>query len=153
MGRSHEFILQLLADTDFEVIVIGGPGEEWVRNEISSINNPRIRFAFNAFNLTKLGAVIQQCGYFVGGDSGPMHIAAAVGAKVVGIFGYASETRFRPWSEKAEVVSLRYHCSPDQRGTYEANCQKCIYPENRCLTELSVDKVMSEIQSFFLQNN
>jgi len=152
MGRSQKFILRLLAETDFEVIIIGGPGEEWVRNEISSINNPRIRLAFNAFNLTKLGAVIRECGYFVGGDSGPMHIAAAVGAKVLGIFGYASETRFRPWSENAEVVSLRYHCSPDQRGTYEANCQKCIYPENRCLTELSVDKVMSEIQSFFCED-
>ena len=66
--------------------------------------------------------------------------------------GYASETRFRPWSQKAESVSLRLHCSPDQRGTYEANCQKCIYSENRCLTELSVDKVMSEIQSFFLED-
>ena len=148
-GRSRELIGKLIRDTDFEVIVVGGEQDRWVLEELGDVECRRVRLAFNRFSLPELGEVIRQCGFFVGGDTGPMHIAAAVGAKVIGIFGYASEVRFRPWSDKAHVYSLRYHCSPDERGTYEANCMKCIYPENRCLTELSADQVLEKVSRFF----
>jgi ADP-heptose:LPS heptosyltransferase len=148
MGRSRECLNKLIGETDFEVIVIGGDQDRWVLDELTGVESSRVRLAFDTFTLPQLGEMIRQCGYFVGGDSGPMHIAAAVGAKVVGIFGYASETRFRPWSDKAHVVSLRYPCTPDGRASFEANCQSCIHPENRCLTELSADRVLEEVLEF-----
>lgn len=147
-GRSRDLLEKLVEETDFEVIVVGGDQDHWVREELEGCDKARIRLAFDAFTLPQLGEVIRECGYFVGGDSGPMHIAAAVGAKVVGIFGYASEMRFRPWSDAARVVSLRYHCSPDVRQSYEPNCQSCIYPENRCLTELSAQAVFEEVRAY-----
>jgi len=148
-GRSRELLEKFVHETDFELIVVGGGQDEWAREELEGLDRERVRLAFDAFTLPQLGEVIRRCGYFVGGDSGPMHIAAAAGAKVVGIFGYASETRFRPWSGAARVVSLRYHCSPDERRTYEPNCTSCIYPENRCLTELTADQVFREALEFF----
>lgn len=152
-GRSREFIAKTVSQTDFEVIVVGGEQDRWVLDELAGMDGGRVRVALDVFTLPELGEVIRQCGYFVGGDSGPMHIAAAAGAKVVGIFGYASETRFRPWSVAAEVVSLRYHCSPDSKGTYEPNCMSCIYPENRCLAELTADQVLAEAMRFFREGS
>ena len=149
VGRSRKFLNKLIDQTDFEVIVIGGDQEGWVLEELAGVEKSRVRLAFDTFTLPQLGEVIRQCGYFVGGDSGPIHIAAAVGAKVLGIFGYASETRFRPWSGKARIVSLRYPCTPDRRASFEANCQSCIHPENRCLTDLSAQAVFEEVLAHF----
>lgn len=148
-GRTRELLDKIVSETEFEVILVGGDQDAWVREELKGADKGRFRLALDAFTLPQLGEVIRQCGYFIGGDSGPMHIAAAVGAKVLGIFGYASETRFCPWSDAARVVSLRFHCSPDMRGTYEANCFACMYPENCCLTELSADQVLSEALEIF----
>lgn len=153
VGRSREFLEKIISATEFEVIVVGGEQDRWVLDELAGVDGGRVRMAFDLFTLPQLGEVIRRCGYFLGGDSGPMHIAAAVGASVVGVFGYASETRFRPWSVAAEVVSLRYHCSPDSKGTYEANCMSCIYPENRCLAELTADQVLAEAVRFFREGS
>jgi len=152
-GRSSEFVEKLLVGTDFSIIVVGGPEDEHYRQEFSSLRHLRLKVALGEFSLTELGALIQTCGYFVGGDSGPMHIAAAVGAKTIGIFGPGSEKRFRPFSQNARVVSTQAICAPDGSQTYEACCQSCIYPENRCLTELSADRVLEEVVEFMRPAN
>lgn len=148
-GRSRQLVQRLLDATDCSVIVVGGPIDAWLETEFAGMEHPRLRVAAGRFTLPQLGCLIRQCGYFVGGDSGPMHIAAAVGARTVGIFGPGSEVRFKPWSDRSAVVSLRYDCSPDKKQTYEACCQQCIHPENRCLTELSADRVLREALEFF----
>ena len=148
VGRSREFLKKLIEQTDFEVIVIGGDQEGWVLDELAGVESSRVRLAFDTFSLPQLGEIIRQCGYFVGGDSGPMHVAAAVGAKVLGIFGYASETRFRPFSQNARTVSLQLPCTPDGQSSFEANCKSCIHSENRCMTELSADRVLEEVVEF-----
>lgn len=142
-GKSRELAEAMAAQTEAVVVVVGGPADGWLRDEFSGLDRDKIKIALNTFTLRQLGALIKSCGYFVGGDSGPMHVAASVGAKVVGIFGPGSEIRFKPWSPKSRVVSLRYRCAPDSRFTFEACCQSCIYSENKCLTELSVEKVMA----------
>lgn len=149
MGRSREFVAKLLNSLDFSVVVVGGPEDDWVKSEFASLDHPRLRVAVGLLRLGELGALIRRCGYFVGGDSGPMHIAASVGAKTIGIFGPGSEIRFKPWSEKSRVLSMRLECSPDQLETFEAYCLNCIHAENRCMTELQVDAVLAEVRTFF----
>lgn len=145
-GRSRELVEKLLASTDFAVVAVGGPQDDWVEEELRLIGHPRFRMEFGTFTLGQLGALIRVGGYFVGGDSGPMHIAAAVGAHTVGIFGPGSEMRFRPWGRRAQVVSRRLPCSPDGSKSFEAQCQKCIHEENRCLTEVSADSVIDLVR-------
>lgn len=141
-GRSRELIEKLLTRTDFSVVVVGGRQDEWVLEELDCFrNHPRVSVALHAFTLPQLGALIRACGFFVGGDSGPMHIAAAVGARTIGIFGPGTPTRFGPCGPLTDVVSLRYDCTPEIRQTWD-RCEVCVHDENRCLTELSADLVM-----------
>jgi len=144
-GRNREFVEKLLNATDFSVIVGGGPEDEYCRQEFVSWQHPRLKVALNEFSLNEFAALIKICGYFVGGDSGPMHIAAAVGANTIGIFGPGSEARFRPYSPLSTVLTRREACSPDKVKTFEACCQKCVFDENRCLNELSEDRVLDEV--------
>jgi heptosyltransferase-2 len=147
-GRCRELVKRIISTTEFSVVVVGGSLDEFIRDEFSDFHEPRFHFCLNQFTLPQLGALIKKSGYFVGGDSGPMHIAAAVGAKTVGIFGPGSQVRFGPHSSQSEVVSLKLDCSPDQRRSYEAACHTCIHEVNFCLAKIEVDMVMERIRSW-----
>lgn len=148
-GRCGEFINRILEETEFSVVVVGGALEMFIKEELSDLKSPRVHVAIDMFSLTQLGVLIQRSGFFVGGDSGPMHIAAAVGAKTIGVFGPGSITRFRPFSVNADVVSLKTPCSPDQMNTFVASCHQCIHTTNQCLAELPVDALIRKILEFF----
>jgi ADP-heptose:LPS heptosyltransferase len=144
-GRSRELVQRLLDSTDFDVVVVGGPADEWLNTEFAGIDHPGLKLALKRFTIPELGALIQQCGYFVGGDSGPMHIAAAVGAHTFGIFGPGSEIRFKPLGDRARVASLRSICTPDNQQTYLAACHTCINDINQCMSDLTASHVAEQI--------
>ena len=51
-----------------------------------------------------LQACLERCGFVVGNDSAPMHLAAAAGTPVLGLFGPTRDDRLGPWSDKADTV-------------------------------------------------
>ena len=57
-------------------------------------------------------AVLARARYAVANDSGPMHLAASVGAPVIGIFGPGDPARTRPWSERGHAVGGRGRWTP-----------------------------------------
>jgi len=58
----------------------------------------------NGLRLGAYAAVMARAAVTVANDSGPMHLAAAVGAPVVGVFGVSDPGRTRPWSPRARTV-------------------------------------------------
>ena len=57
------------------------------------------------------GVAAANC-FYVGGDTGPTHIAAAVGVPTVALFGAADPLRNRPLGPRAEALSAELDCSP-----------------------------------------
>lgn len=63
--------------------------------------------------LEELGSVIREASLFVGVDSVPMHIAAAVDTPGVALFGPSSDVEWKPWSDAVQAVTSRdYPCRP-----------------------------------------
>ena len=60
--------------------------------------------------LKQLGALAERAKFFLGVDTAPMHIAAAVGTPVVALFGPTSENLWAPWCEKALILSRELDC-------------------------------------------
>lgn len=146
-------VLRALAqETPCDFLVIGGSDEAWVVNEFGPAADERTAVAVGAFRLRQLAALLENAALFIGGDSGPMHLASAADIPVIAVFGSTSEARFRPWGARSRVVSLHYACSPDVVGTFENRCQSCPFPEPRCLTELPVESVLSEARSVLAGN-
>lgn len=58
-------------------------------------------------DLLNVFALLKRCAFFLGNDSGLMHMAAAAGIPTLGLFGPSAEWRYRPWGERTAVVRTR----------------------------------------------
>ncbi|HTB33434.1 MAG TPA: lipopolysaccharide heptosyltransferase II [bacterium] len=85
--------------------------------------------------LPGLAACLQACEVVVANDSGPLHLAAAVGARAVGLYGPVSPRWSAPLSARAESIYLGLECSP-------CHAKVCPLGHHRCLQDLSVDRVL-----------
>ncbi len=63
-------------------------------------------------DLVVLAAVLEQLSLFITGDTGPMHLAAAVGTPVLAIFGPSLPTRYAPLAARSRIVRIDIACSP-----------------------------------------
>ncbi len=95
---------------------------------------------FGEFDLTELRALIGRSRLFVGGDTGPLHVAATTGTPVVAIYGPTLPVRSTPWRDPeyvtASVEVPGLPCRPcDQRV--------CEPGDFRCLTTLRPEDVLA----------
>jgi ADP-heptose:LPS heptosyltransferase len=77
-----------------------------------------------------LAASLEAARLFVGGDSGPLHVASLVGTPVVQILGPTHPVENRPWAATPwRRVCIPVACSPCRRGCAAAHCLRVIPPE------------------------
>jgi heptosyltransferase-2 len=92
-----------------------------------------------------LGAFIRRCDVLVANDSGPVHIASAVGTPVVAVFGPSNDRAWGPYPPEAvknQVVREALACSPCiHRGHSFGTPQGC--PARTCLAILEVPSVLA----------
>ncbi|MEW5725366.1 MAG: glycosyltransferase family 9 protein [Thermodesulfobacteriota bacterium] len=87
--------------------------------------------------LKVLAEVFRRADVVVGPDTGPVHLAAAVGTKVVALFGPTAPWRTGPWGEEHTVIRLGRECSP---------CRRKDCPEPRCMSEISPEAVLAAVR-------
>ncbi|MBM2828949.1 MAG: ADP-heptose--LPS heptosyltransferase, partial [Actinobacteria bacterium] len=63
-------------------------------------------------SVRELMALLSRCAFLVTNDSGPMHIAAALGVPLVAIFGPTDWRTTAPWTENAKVMRVDVDCAP-----------------------------------------
>jgi lipopolysaccharide heptosyltransferase II len=85
----------------------------------------------------ELAAVLARCDMLIGIDSGPMHVAAAMGRPVVGLFGPTDPYRTGPQGEGHEVIFHRQEC---WGPCVHPVTPKCV--ERRCMSAITVDEVL-----------
>jgi ADP-heptose:LPS heptosyltransferase len=87
-------------------------------------------------DIRTLAAVLKRSALFVGNDTGAMHIAAAVGTPVVGLFGPSNPTEWGPRGGPAEVIYKGLDC----RICFHPTCRR---GEENCMKLITVDEVMA----------
>jgi len=87
---------RISAETGLGVALVGSPDESEVVEKILAAAKTPIANLVGALPLETLPALFKQARMFLGNDSGPMHMAAAAGTPVVGLFGLQSPTRWGP---------------------------------------------------------
>ncbi len=94
------------------VVMIGGADERAYTNELRSLTNRPFIDLSGEIPLGHLPALLSKTTAMITNDSGPMHIAAALGIPVVAIFGPTSAARTGPYGDGHQVLTSRIPCSP-----------------------------------------
>ena len=127
------------------VVFIGGRGDREVGDAVLSDWRPRlpvIRLEGQTDLLTT-GAVLKHCDLFVGGDSGPLHMAAAAGVPTIALFGPTDPDRLAPRGRAHAAVRADLPCSPcfvPERSRF-GDSVACRLERRECLGPELVDGV------------
>lgn len=129
-----------LIEKGLGIVAIAGPTETQVIEELKqSTTAPLV--AWTDLSLPEITALLARARLFIGNDSGIAHMAAAVKAPSVVIFGSSNRTHWRPWTTAAaEIVYEEMECQPCP-GYY---CEKFEQPE--CIKRVPVERVLASVE-------
>ncbi len=136
--RFSELARRLAAlEPEPRVLIVAGPGEEALAAEsIAAEGGTGVAVLGPDLDLAELSALLQKLDLLVTNDSGPMHLAAAVGTRCVALFGPTDPRRTAPLGEGHRVLWTGRWCSPCFR-------RRCPLLHQRCLQEVSVEEVVA----------
>lgn len=119
-----------------KVIIIGGSDDVPLAEEIAARARTGPLLLAGKTELLQLGAVLEKCSLLVTGDTGPMHVAAAVGTKVLALFGAADPLRTGPVGSGHRVIQARdVACIPCR----SRSCANPAYLE--CMKKITAQEV------------
>lgn len=104
-------------------VVTYGPGEESLAEEVAASSETGRAHPL-ALTLKQFAALARRADIFVGGDTGPLHIAAACATPIVGIYGPTSPDRNGPFSERDITVGRDLWCRAEchRRSCWHWEC-------------------------------
>jgi lipopolysaccharide heptosyltransferase II len=123
---------------DKVIVLIGGPAEIDKGQEIElALPKNKVLNLIGKTNLKELAALMDKVGLCIGGDTGPVHIAAAMGTRIIALFGASSGHRAGPYGKNVTIISTSEKCAP---------CFKRKCPLNKnCMEKISVAEVIQHI--------
>jgi lipopolysaccharide heptosyltransferase II len=136
----------VVRDNSRRIIITSGPSERDAGERVIALTRARLSaddalrvLACGDFSLAELRALVDRAALFIGGDSGPMHVAATSAVPIVALYGPTLPARSAPWRDPrfvAEAVEIPdLPCRPcDQRV--------CAPGDFRCLTSLEPERVI-----------
>ena len=125
---------------NYNIIIFGGPGEEEIANDIEK--DLTIQNYQNLCGKLSIKELCQKIGgleMLITNDSGPMHIAAAYGVKIVALFGPTKYTETSPYSNNYKIVTKDLECAPCMK-------RECPLKHHNCMKEITADEVIKAIK-------
>ncbi|MGA1794358.1 MAG: glycosyltransferase family 9 protein [bacterium] len=150
MGASHPvnrwpvhffYQLHILLDMEgFRTVLVGGEEDRVLAEEFLSIGPARVLNLVGSLSIRMSAAVLNRCDILVSGDTGPLHLATAVGTRVIGLFGAADPRRTGPIGRGHVVVQPDLPCVPCRK-------RRCPMGRRVCMEAIAPEDVVSRILS------
>ena len=141
--ENYARIADSLIDTYNAVVILAGSADdvETVK-EIALLMNNKPLEAAGKTSLAQLLALLERSDVCLGVDSGPVHMAAAIGTKTLALFGPARREAAGPWGDNSTVITKQdnFDCSPCPQV-------KCKRPDNSCMMAITVDEVWASVRN------
>ncbi len=149
-GSFAELARRLIRYDRAHVVLVGAKAErEWtsaVELGAGSLPEGRILNLAGELSIGGLSALLTRADAFVSNDSGPMHLAAALGAPTLGLFGPETPVMYSPLGARARWIYKPPSCSPCI-NVHDNKFAVCHRGRPDCLIQISVDEVYSETRS------
>jgi heptosyltransferase III len=134
-----------LAAEGHQIVLTSAPQETGFIDQILAKTASQPLNLAGKLSLKELGALTARARLFIGVDSMPMHLAAAMGTPTVALFGPTSEDEWAPWNVEQRIVTSTHSCRPcrvDGCGGGKVS---------ECLTLLPVDAVHAAARELLAQ--
>ncbi len=127
-----------VGSTGMYAVLVGGASDRpRLEHMREGIKDKAVNMA-GATGLAELAALSKGARFAVTVDSGPMHVAAAAGARVIALFGPTSPARTGPYGEGHIIIRRGIACSP----CFRRNCADPV-----CMSGITVDDVMKAVHT------
>jgi len=137
--ESYTKLSELVAhNLEVDVIVTGSKEEFEICEKVAGKNGHNLA---GLFNLKELTALIEQCSIFIANSTGPIHIAAALGKKVIGFYPKipsCSAVRWGPYTDNKIIFSPEIGCS---------NCTREQCERLNCMSNIKIENIFAGIKS------
>lgn len=138
--RFGEVAARLARDRNATIVLTGSAADRpLVDAALRALAGVRVIDLSGDLDLPALAAVLEQFDVYITGDTGPMHLAAAVGTPVVAIFGPSDPVRYAPPEDRHRIVRIDLPCSPCNRIRLPPT--RCVGHTPDCLVGIDVDRV------------
>jgi ADP-heptose:LPS heptosyltransferase len=135
----HVTLVDALAAAGRDVVVTGSPGEATLTGYVAGTAHPRVTDLGGRTTLGQLAAVLAGAEVVVVGNTGPAHLAAAVGTPVVSLYApTVPAVRWRPWAVPHELLGVDVPCAG-------CRARECPVPGHPCLTGVAVRAVLDAV--------
>ena len=139
-ARWADLCAQLVREFDARVELTGGPEDVKVSAEVQHLAGVPLRSWAGKLSLKRTAGLLAAADVFVGCDTGPLHMAVAVGTPVVALFGAADWTRTGPFLQPDSVVCRPAPCSPCRK-------RECFVAGHPCMTGIEPGDVLEAVRS------
>lgn len=129
--------------SDVQVLVTGGKGEEQLVRTVAAMVGVGTPTIVDQLSLLQYAALTRFASLLVANSTGPLHIAAAVGTPVVGLYPHItamSQTRWGPYTRKKTIFVPK---------NKPVNCNTCLLDTNvecECMGTISVEEVFEAVK-------
>lgn len=130
-------------ERNINVIIFGGTNEDKMARELQDVNQSRIKNFCGKLTISQTAGILSMCMLVIGGDTGPSHIATAVGPKVIGLYGPTANERSGLYGPGHELLTSSFECLCCEKAT-------CSYTKNpddyaKCMKELKPEQVIAKL--------
>jgi ADP-heptose:LPS heptosyltransferase len=132
-------LVAALVEQGMRVAVTGGPGERALTARVAGSVGERVRDLGGATTLADLAEVIAAADAIVVGNTGPAHLAAAVGTPVVSLYApTVPAVRWRPWRVQHELLGVAVPCAG-------CRARRCPVEGHPCLDDVTPHDVLAAL--------
>jgi heptosyltransferase I len=129
-----EVIKRIQGIIDASIFLLGGPDDIDVCEEIEKTAKGRVINMAGKYSIVETGGLLKEMDLLVANDSGPVHMAVAVGTPVLAVFGPTDPARTGPYGPKHRVINTSLDCRP----CFSKTCRREGVP---CLSGITPEKV------------
>lgn len=124
------------------VVLVGSNSEMLLVEQVRDCMEMQPIVAAGRTTLMELAGLLSRCVLFLGGDSGPLHLASALGVPSVSVYGPTDPATNGPLGDRARVVRAGVECSPCYDLSGPTGCRR---RDNLCMSSVTTEQVWAVV--------